>query len=137
MPTEDKTKVIGIVAGVAALGAGLYFYLKGLPKGFRPGESFIVVGSIEHRGVAGRVVQQCALGKIVLGIFDEVEGLKWRADFSVDQDANWRAYPIALGCGPIPIGTKPGTYDAEFSIREDGIVQGQRVLIAGALKVIE
>lgn len=135
--TEAKwVTPVAIIGGGGMLAVGAYLIFK-RPKGIKVGEKFKVIGKVKHKGIAKKFFQQCALGHLRLLVLDEVEGLKWKTDFYVDTDTDWAEYPIKMECGPIPTGAKPGVYDAEFSIREDGIYQGQRVIIKGALRIIE
>lgn len=129
--------MVGVVAGVAAVVGGVVIYYVSKPKGIKVGEEFRVLAKVEHFGPSKDLITQLSLGRWREVTFDDVEGLKWRADFPVDADLeDWTPYDIVIDCGPIPEGTEPGTYDAELSIREDGIYEGQRAIVKGALRIV-
>ncbi|KKM65122.1 hypothetical protein LCGC14_1494460 [marine sediment metagenome] len=143
MAVRERTKpvdwrpVVGVAAGIAAVAGGLVIYYVSKPKGIKVGEEFRVLAKVEHFGPGKEFITQLSLGHWREVTFDEVEGLKWRADFPVDDDLeDWKTYDIVIDCGPIPEGLEPGTYDAELSLRVDGIYEGQRVIVKGAIRIV-
>ncbi len=137
---EQKRDIVPIVAlgvGGVAVAAGLYFYTK-KEKGVDPGDVITAMFAFDYHGDGGTYVLQVGLGHLRFGIFDNVEGLRFRTEVDLPKpEVKPDHYEYLINI-EIPIGTDSGTYDAEAIIRtpamdlDDKIV---RVRTEGAVVV--
>ena len=118
-PAKEKRDWVPIAAvggGAAAVGLGLYFFMK-KPPGVSPGNTFTAQFTFYYSGEGGSYILQVYLGHLyTLGVFDHVEGLDWHPQVDLPEPGT---YKFDVDCD-LPVGTEPDTYDAEAGIREPG-----------------
>ncbi len=120
---EKKRDIVPLVAlgvGGVAVAAGLYFFTK-KPTGVDPGAGLTALFSFDYLGEGGTYVLQIGLGHLRFGIFDNVDGLRFRIEVELPKpEVKPRHWEFTLGI-VLPMGTEPGTYDAEALIRTPGM----------------
>lgn len=110
---RDLMPVVAVGLGVAAMGAGVYFFMK-KPEGADPGDTIVACFNFTYTGEGGIYVIQVSLGNILLaGAFDHVEGLTWSREVTLTEPG---PYCEEIEC-PLPEAATPQTYDAEALIR--------------------
>lgn len=134
---RDILPVVAVGVGGVALAAGLYLYTK-KPKGVDPGDVVTALFVFDYHGEGGIYVLQVGLGHLRFGFFDNVDGLRFRIEVNLPEpEVKPQHYEFLIDM-ELPVGTDPGTYDAEAIIRtpdmdvDDYIV---RVRTEGAIVV--
>lgn len=115
IPKEKKDWVTPLVVagGAAAVGVGLYLFMK-KPPGVSPGGKVRAHFSFDYMGEGGIYIIQVSFGTLYpLNIFDHIEGMTW--DMKVELPAP-DTYEFDLDC-KIPSAAKAKKYDAEALIR--------------------
>lgn len=133
---SDILPAVALVGSAAALGAGLYLFMK-KPAGIDPGDSFLATFNFDYNGQGGPYVLVVRFGYykppyFPLG-FDEEETLGHHTLGINLITPNHYEYFLE---STIPEGAKPGQYDAEFLILTPDMTIGHDYIIRTYLKSV-
>jgi hypothetical protein len=132
---KDWIPTVATIGGIAAVGIGVYFWMKNKPKGVSPGEVILAKFKFDYLGNEnGTYILQVRLGSHnrVGGIdwFISKPGLVWTQEIELDAVPEGQSkvtYTNTVKC-KIPEGAPAATYDAEASIRTPEMSEDDRII---------
>jgi len=114
----DWVVPVALVGGGAALGVGLWFYMK-KPQGIDQGDDAVAKFKFHYEGASGQYILQVSLGHvrdIGVQLFDHIEGLTWTKEVELPESGEYE-FTIPMD---LPAAITPGIYDGEALIRLPG-----------------
>ncbi len=132
---SDWVLPVALIGGVAAVGAGLIFYLH--KPGIPPGSNIKALFKFSYSGQGGKYILQVSLGHVRI-VFDHIEGMTWSKEVTLNES---KEYEIPLEF-KLAEAASPGPYDAEALIRLPGsdwldYVPGGKLVTKSAILISE